>query len=114
MTTKTKKPWHVRCAIHELRVNVKSLAAEARIIRLEERKVRDDSILGMMHGHRVHHVRNESRIAQLALACVRGVPYRMVENSTRNPVSVSDLRKKLNRFMAGLVTEEFVEGWLTK
>jgi len=111
-TTSKKRPFHVRLAIHKLRVNVKSLAAEARFIRQEFRLTSDEDIRGELHCHRVHRLRDESRYAQLALACLRGVPYKRVENKTNDPVSCDKLRSKLSRFCWSCITEEFVRNWL--
>lgn len=84
--------------IAQLRVKVKSLAQEARDIRLEERRAkgrrkrekdgkvipgefrfRDDALRLSLRSHRTNEVRNEQRAALLAYAFVRGVPYHKVE-----------------------------------
>src|SRR5688500_5552827 len=65
-------------AIHRLRVNVKSLAAEARIIRQEERRA-GPAYRYEMSAHRRGRLREEARYAQLALAFVRGKPYKSAE-----------------------------------
>ena len=56
-----------------LKVKIKSLTAEAQIIRHQERKLPGVSALRTeLHNHRVVVVRNASRQAQLAYALVRG------------------------------------------
>jgi len=94
MSTVTFDP--VVLTIHRLRVNVKSLAAESRIIRQEERRCgplyRSD-----LHGHRVGRLREESRLAQLALAFVRRRPYRSVEAIGSKVVDPVTLANKINR-----------------
>ncbi len=85
-----------------LKVKIKSLAAEAAIIRLEERRAKrrvhyavmkqlpEDEVKPLewerqgLHHHRTYHVRTEARAAQLAYALIRNVPYKRVEpNATK-------------------------------
>ena len=69
-----------------LRVKIKSLAAEARIIRKEERlalEFRNRSLYDGLHTHRVRDVRDEARATQLAYAILRGRDYRDVEPNAR-------------------------------
>lgn len=54
-----------------LKVKIKSLAAEAVIIRLEEKRARGQ-LRNELHQHRVHDVRSEQRAALLAYAFIRG------------------------------------------
>jgi len=65
-------------AIATLRVNVKSLAAEAKFIRKELARSRKE-IHSCLTTHRKIYVREEARVAQLALAAVRGKPYGVTE-----------------------------------
>lgn len=64
--------------LNELKVKVKSLAEEARIIRKEEKKT-----VGYrrerLYLHRILDVRMEARASQIAYACLRGVHYEKVE-----------------------------------
>lgn len=93
----------------ELRIKIKSLAAEAQIIRSDERKVlkrarsieartepasRDPKATASLRDthhslrlHRVHDVRNEARASLLAYAYLRGMPYAKVETPPRMNVS---------------------------
>lgn len=82
-----------------LKVKIKSLAAEARIIRMEERRVNGrrrwvyehqgpakrieelNREFDGLHYHRVMDVRRESRAAQLAYAFIRGRDYKSIEPS---------------------------------
>ena len=73
-----------------LKIKVKHLAAEARIIRQEEAKWRGQDKL-FFKRHRKTTVRHEARATQLVIAMLRGVPYRVVEpnaqdNYTRNVI----------------------------
>lgn len=83
-------------AIHKARVNVKSLAAEARMIRREERRAGPAYRLELA-AHRRGRVREEARYAQLALAFIRGMAYRNVENKAK-PVDPDRLIKKIRGF----------------
>jgi hypothetical protein len=57
-----------------LKVKIKSLAEEARIIRLEERRSKPGGQQqNELHAHRVRDVRNEQRHSLLAYAFIRGV-----------------------------------------
>jgi len=63
-----------------LKIKLKSLAAEARIIRREERKQPGDSDARTgLHHHRVIDVRRETRAACLAYGFLRRRPYRLME-----------------------------------
>ena len=69
--------WKV-AAIHKLRINVKSLAAEAKIIRQEARRCGACYEMELTL-HRRGRLREEARYTHLALAFVRGRPYKSVE-----------------------------------
>lgn len=70
----------MKTRIKMLKVKIKSLAAEAGIIRLEERRARKcDQLRCELHEHRVKDVRREQRHSLLAYAFLRGVPYAKVE-----------------------------------
>lgn len=88
----------------QLKVKIKSLSAEARIIRHQEYKQRDSArrikftgkkkvdaqreieqaslrrLNEELHLHRVGNVREESRHSQLAYGFLRGKPYKAIEN----------------------------------
>lgn len=72
--------------VPHLKIKVVSLAAEARLIRAEERKRKDRNSKGewtgvrfSLHQHRTREVRQAARHAQLAYAFLRGIPYARVE-----------------------------------
>lgn len=81
-------------AIHKLRVNLKSLIGESRIIRFEERRA-GEIYRGSLHRHRVIELREEIRITGLALAFVRKKPYSVVEVAHSKPIDVVRLAKKV-------------------
>lgn len=63
-----------------LKIKIKSLAAEARIIRHEELKWPGTSdVRTSLHNHRVMDVRREARSALLAYGFIRGRTYRTIE-----------------------------------
>lgn len=125
-----------------LKVKIKSLAAESRIIRLEERKYKANRIVGrtdefegfvrhrkqtenvkaVRHGlyhHRVDEVRFEARHALLAYGFLRGVPYAKIEKETNKPrkrVALKRLRANIETFVTGKVFDEKlgdnIEKWL--
>lgn len=67
-----------------LRVKIKSLAAEAVIIKSEERRHRRVPLVReSLHLHRVRDVRREARAALLALAFLRDVPVARLEDRAR-------------------------------
>lgn len=114
----------------ELRVKIKSLAAEARIIRNEEQRVRESmtacvgkpeatawlaSSYASLRSHRVGDVRRESRYSQLAYAMLRGRTFERTEpKSDRCKIDARKLASLYARFAC--VTEAVaiaaVGGWL--
>lgn len=97
-------------AIHQLRVNIKSLAAEAKIIR---REVKRCSLLyiSALTEHRKGSLRAEARYAQLAMGFIRNCEYKSIENKTFTPVNAERLYQKIRRFLLAVKKEE-VEKWL--
>ena len=86
-----------RLAVAALRVNVKSLASEARIIRGEVKRERNRFARDMLREHRVGVLRKAARTAQLALAAVRGQNYRKVERSARREPDWKSIEEKIKR-----------------
>ena len=95
----------------ELKVKAKTLAYEATAIRKEERKflgmsrwdrnnnkLPDDNVyrFDKLRVHRTRIVRPEACATHLARAYLSGVPYRVVEASTREPMS-RDIRERILR-----------------
>lgn len=96
-------------AIHKLRVNIKSLTAEAKIIRKEELRSGLEYRY-FLHLHRIGRLREEARITHLALAYVRDIPYSKVEK-TNKLINVTKLIDKINR--TGYKTSENkIRAWL--
>lgn len=101
-------------AIHSLRINVKSLAAEARFIRKEEKRC-GPSYRSSLSFHRILNVRQEAMHAQLALAFLKGRQYRAVEQKAFSNPSAIRISKKLIKHFGDLVEvgQKAVEKWLT-
>ena len=70
--------------LRKLRINIKSLAAEARFNRMEKKKASQGWIKMELDRHRTGPLRFEARVSQLAYAFVRGVPYQVVENKVKD------------------------------
>ena len=85
-----------KTSIHVARVNVKSLAAEAIIIKKEMGRASElDRCI--LYNHKVNVVKKEARLANLALAFLRGRPYKSCE-ITSKPFNIDRLTKKINKF----------------
>lgn len=98
-------------AIHKIRSNVKSLAAEARFIRREERRA-GLCYFGSLRDHRIRVLREESRYAGLALAYIRGKSKFVTEGNSK-AVDLTRLTKKIRRFLPTIGDKE-VFSWLTR
>ena len=121
----------------ELRVKIKSLAEEARIIRREERRCRDSmsrtvgheeqvaslaASFASLRAHRTDDVRRESRYSLLAYALIRGRPLRLTEpKSDAAKIDRKKLASVVQRFGPGLnhwtrmgepQATKMVEDWL--
>ena len=97
-------------AIHKVRCNVKSLAAESRIIRHEERRA-GLAYLWDLSSHRRGRLREESRYAQLALVFFRGRAYKAIERKSVIAVDAKRLTEKIRRYLPSVSAGE-VEKWL--
>ena len=100
-----------KIVLNSLKVNVKSLAAESRIIREEIRKATDSDEINSLHHHRMTCVRPESRLAQLSLAFARNKPYKGAEPKADKLPDSRRLCRKLQRFLPE-TTQEEVDAWL--
>jgi hypothetical protein len=94
--TETHKFNHQTYAIHTLRVNLKSLIAESRIIRLETRRC-GIQYKDRLHLHRVGKLRFELRHACLALCYLRGRKYKQAEPKSFTSPNVEAIQAKLKR-----------------
>lgn len=98
--------------IHKLRVNVKSLAAEVKIIRDEIKKARTPEAKAALHDHRMSRVRPQARLAHLALAFVRGIPYKTVEVKAKIKPDAKELTNKIVKFSWDKCIVQNIDQWL--
>ena len=80
-----------------LRVKLKSLAEEARIIRREEQRTHD-LLRGELHQHRIGTVRSEARHTHLAYGFIRGRTYEQIEPKCDTPPDWERVRKMTKRY----------------
>jgi len=103
-----------------LTVKINTLAAEARIIRRKERSLKKGRPLAgltlqrfeSLQHHRKLTVRRETRHSLLAYAYLRGVPYRVVEQTCDEAPNWTSVAKNVNRFL--LSNEKRVEAVAVK
>lgn len=87
-----------------LRVKIKSLAEEARIIRFEEKRAgKWEELRNRLHQHRVIDVRQEARVAHIAYGLIKGRTLERIEPKSKtepNWKRVHDLLKKYGSYAA--------------
>jgi hypothetical protein len=118
-------------SLRYLKVKIKSLAAEAQIIRKEERKaksayhyskgkqglaerfVKDESEFFGLRNHRKFDVRSESRAALVAYGYLRGKSYQAIENPDEKNPPKWDRVFRLAEKYGGLTTntEDKIKEW---
>lgn len=81
-----------------LKVKIKSLAAEARIIRKEELNKRNSHVREHLYLHRIHEVRDEARAAQIAYAFIRGKSYSAVEGNTKKQIPLKRVTRLVMKY----------------
>ena len=92
-----------RMNVH-LKIKIKSLASEAKIIRAEERKWPGGKTAGgihvraNLHHHRTHTVRREARWSLLAYGFLRDRLYSAIETGARKPVDWDYVQRIAERF----------------
>lgn len=101
-------------AIHTLRVNIKSLAAESRFIRQETARCGRE-YKNALALHRRGKVREEARYSHLALGFLRGRKYRQLEHKTGKKVDAKRIAAKLNKHDWQLMIQPAaIEKWLAE
>lgn len=78
-------------------MKIKSLAAEAAIIRFEERRTKGD-LRASLRNHRVEVVRQEQRSSLLAYGLLRGRSYAQLEKGAKTPADHSRIATLLHSF----------------
>lgn len=81
-----------------LKVKVKSLAEEAKIIRKEEKRAKRLSIRIGLHDHRVGIVRYEARHANLAYSFLKGRSYAEIEGGAKEAPDWNKVRKMVEKY----------------
>lgn len=86
-----------------LRIKLKSLAAEAKIIRFEERKHRDPAWrhqheLSMLRLHRITVVRNAARDTHIAYGIIRGLNYRDMEPTAKTSPNWKEVERMVRQY----------------
>lgn len=111
METVTREPmtWQ-QIKLRHLKVKIKSLAAEARIIRAMEGKTSDNYCRNSLRLHRIEDVREEARHSQLAYAYLRKRPYSKAEKKGSRQVNQVKLAKLIDRF--GGKHQQSLVNWL--
>ena len=115
----------------KLRVKIKSLAVEAKIIRREEHKSLRTAAFNKRTGvpsdntwfghdaaprelylHRVINVREEARASLLAYAFLRGKPYKHVEPNSRKGFDFNKVARICQRMTFKMFKDEEIESWV--
>ena len=81
-----------------LKVKLKSLAEEARIIRLETKRAKRESIRNGLALHRTGVVRREARHTHLAYGFLRGKEYRQIEPKAHIAPDWDKVRKMVEKY----------------
>ena len=97
-----------------LKVKIKSLAAESKMIRLEEKKTRDTFLKSHLQSHRIWDVRRESRAAQLAYAYLRGHPLSVVEGKAHRDFRVDKRALQIVKKFGTLEGAEKFPSWISQ
>ena len=79
-------------------MKLKSLAAESRIIRAEERKQRHPSLRNGLTTHRREVVRAAARNTALAYGFIRGRAYRDIEAKGGTPPNVKEVERMVKQY----------------
>lgn len=84
-----------------LKVKIKSLAAEAAIIRMEERRARERQqydLMDALYLHRVRVVRAEARVTLMAYGLLRGRDAASIEPNARRPLDMARVEAMMKRY----------------
>ena len=96
-----------------LKIKCKSLAAEAQIIRAEERKFPGEHPIRYgLHEHRVLDVRRAARSSYIAYGFLKGMPYMQIESKAKKPPNWGEILTMIKKYGTTKDQEKF-EGWKT-
>ena len=110
-----------------LKIKLKSLACEARIIRREEARLRDRCMKeqapnprpftfarGEMEAHRRYVVGKEARHTLLAYSFIRGRAFHEVEQKSKTPPDWEKVWRMVDRYGGQGVRPEYLSKWYTE
>lgn len=103
------KPYHQRF----LKVKIKSLAEEARIIRREEKKSAN-TLRNRLHEHRTYDVRRESRASFIAYGYLGGKSLFVVEQKGKRCPAIDRRAYSIVKKFGTADASKTFETWLTK
>jgi len=98
----------------QLKVKIKSLASEARIIRLEEGRARSPELRYSLTEHRKGIVRYEARHSLLLYGYTHGKEYCQLEKYTKEDPDWKYIKKMSYRFGFVNTDEEVLDGWIER
>lgn len=81
-----------------LKVKIKSLAVEAKIIRNEEKRCKSSSLREGLYRHRIDVVRKEARHTLLAYGFLRGLSYKDMEPNAKVAPDWNKVRKMVEKY----------------
>ncbi len=81
-----------------LKIKLKSLAAEAKIIRKEEKRAKSQSIRESLYRHRIDVVRYEARHTNIAYGFLRGRTYAQIETNPKTPPNWDKIRRMIEKY----------------
>lgn len=105
------KPFRQR----HLKVKIKSLSAESKIIRLEEQRCFGNAtLLNSLHRHRTCDVREHTRVNFIAYAYLRGRTLQSIEGDTSVPLYILNRAEKMVKtFGTQAAADGFRNWWVT-
>lgn len=105
----------MRDEIIRARVNIKSLTAEAKIIKDEIRRTNNISQKDMLYAHKTSKLKPEARLANLAIGWLKYKKRSEVENSFKKEIDPIDLFKKIKKygyFIDSQLNVSMISEWL--
>lgn len=114
-----------------LKIKIKSLAAEARIIRHRERRLRRFKVKGEaaisrkvgqlsdkakatwfgLHSHRTREVRGEARSSLLAYGYLRGTPYLAMESKCHTKPDWLNIGRMIEKYGPAKLDDKALKAW---
>jgi hypothetical protein len=98
-----------------LKVKLRSLMAESKIIRHEEKKTRDPELRSELYFHRIRDVRGETRSTQIAYGMLLGRYYREIERTAETTPDLKRVCAMLRKYGDEHIynaTEDTIKQWM--